>query len=87
MEIRISKKDLELIGHASLAGMLFSKGIPPGPVTFLFEQTSMDWKRRNNGPDVLVLNEHIPLSLLENLLVLQRAGYTVTIGSYTSDPS
>lgn len=83
--LRISKKQLGTIASFSLQGIALSEGLIPNDemkLQVLFEQSTLAWKQENNGPDFLLLPEHVILCLCESIVALSVQGYKVEIGEY-----
>lgn len=86
MELDITKADLETIGTNSLQGMLLDKGVrEPCSITIRFQQSSLGWKHAHDGPEVLLIPEHVPMCLCESIVNLQRQGYQITIEPFEDD--
>lgn len=86
-EIVLTKKQLETIGDGSLLGFAFNAGIVPGPVTIRFEQSSLAYRQKTDGPDWVLLPEYVPMCLCQGILDLIRHGYTVVIEEIVKDPT
>ena len=88
---RISKKDLETVGGNYLWGMLANYMLEnklkdfPEEVRFEFEQSSMSWKSNHNGPDSIVITEHVPMCLCADIASLSEKGIKIQIGEYIND--
>jgi len=83
----VTKKLLAVLGSNTILGNLSNLGIhPPCNVVLAFEQSSMGWKYKNKGPDEIIVTEHVPMCLCEEMLTLTRMGYSVTIEEEIVDP-
>ncbi len=84
--LRFSKDEMTRFGSNSLVGkvghLLLSK---PCPITIQFEDSSLSWKERNKGPDMVSVPEHVFSMLCADILVLTKMGYDITIGSWEND--
>jgi hypothetical protein len=83
--LKISKKMLESIGSNSLEGTIFKEfGEFPKELRIEFEQTSTLWKQTNNGPEEIILPEHVPMVLCESILNILKQNYCekLEIGEY-----
>lgn len=82
---RISKKLLETIASASLRGLLWEAGITISDDRELhleFETFTLQQCRQNDGPDLVIIPEYVPMCLLECVLSFIKNGWTVTVGQY-----
>ena len=84
MIVQISKEQLPSMASCSLIGLITKQNIPPGPLTIQFEQSSFQWKQEHHGPDDIIVPEHLPMCLCEDIVTLIHMGYTITVGEYVS---
>lgn len=85
-KMRISKKQLETIGSASITGMLLTQKIIPNErmeIVLEFEQSSRELKEKNNGPDLIIIPEHVVMCICDDIVSLMARGYRVTITEYS----
>ena len=77
--IRLDKTFFETCGTNSLEGLLVSEGATePQPILLLFPQTSLGWRQGNNGPDLYIVPEFVPMVLIDSILWMIRKGYTIS---------
>ncbi len=83
-QVKIYKSELETFGGSSLIGKIAVEEniYPPCEVEILFEQTSMDWKRKNGGPEEIIVTEHLLWCFVDDVLRLQEMGYKITVGEF-----
>jgi len=56
-----------------------SEGVAePQPVKLLFPQTSYAWRHENNGPDLYIVPEFMPMVLIDSILWMISKGYTIS---------
>lgn len=85
MEIVIDEKFLELFGTGTLTGTIVKRSLetgeayPPKEVTLVFPQTDLEFKRKNKGPKEIILLEHVPMCLVEDILRLVDGGVKIHI--------
>jgi hypothetical protein len=66
--LKITKKDLEVFGSASLEGMIFNAfGEIPPQLRIEFEQ-----KLRKGEPDIILIPEFVPVVLVESIINLAK---------------
>lgn len=84
---KITKKMLETMGSHSLTGRLLMDNIIPTDETvkLLFQQTTMDYKQKHDGPEQIIVWEHLPMVLCEDVLSLVKNGVKLEIGEYNED--
>jgi hypothetical protein len=88
LELRVSKKELELWGANSLEGCLAiegylaKEGFYQEPIRILFEQWSPEKVEAESGPDMLLLPEYLPLCLCESVISLTQRGVKLEFGVY-----
>ncbi len=80
--IRFKHDTLEIFGDHSLAGMIVENVGQAnfGKVTEVileFEQTSLGYRQKNNGPKTVMMPEYTPLTLVKQILSLMARGITV----------
>jgi hypothetical protein len=81
--IKISKNSLSLIGANSLEGWIFTQfGSIPKELRIEFEQSTLEWKQKNKGPDEIIVPEHVPMVLCESILYLSKKCNKLEIGEY-----
>ena len=86
MTIRFSREEMARFGSGSLVGKLTNMGIiQPCPITIEFEDSTLSWKR-NNGPEMVSVPEFVFRMLCDDILVLTKMGYDITIGSWENNP-
>jgi hypothetical protein len=79
-ELRISKKDYETIGTHSLIGMAFSARVSmPGPLTIIFEGSSLKYCQEHNGPELVVMADFVPFCIAQSILDMQKMGYEIEV--------
>ncbi len=77
--IRLDKAFFERCGTNSLQGLLVSeKATEPQPIRLLFPQTSLGWKHENNGPDLYMVPEFMPMVVIDSILWMIGRGYTIS---------
>lgn len=79
IKVEIPLDYLENFGTACLTGRMIGENpeVPLGDindVVFVIHQTSMDWKRRHNGPYMSVVPEYIFECLVEDVVNLVNRG-------------
>lgn len=83
MQIRIDpRKDFELFATGTLEGKLYEegfKGKKGEDIEIIFIETSLRWRRTNNGPDQVIVNEYIFACLLKSVVKLINRGHKVEI--------
>jgi hypothetical protein len=81
--IKISKNNLSTIGANSLEGKIYTKfQTIPKELRIEFEQTTLEWKKENKGPDEIIVLEHVPMVLCESILYLSKQCEKLEIGEY-----
>lgn len=55
--------------------------------TLIFEQSSMEWKRKHNGPNLWIMPEHAILEMVKDIDSLINRGVTIECKTVTKDPS
>lgn len=87
MKIRITKREIEEMASNSLIGKL-TKYIEKNPesikenprkVTFVFQGSSSQYCKQNNGPEQLVVLDSLPFHLIQDVLKLQKLGIEVDV--------
>ncbi|MFA5766432.1 MAG: hypothetical protein WC919_00725 [Candidatus Paceibacterota bacterium] len=79
--VQISKDQFERMGSGSLVGKVAEK-FPPSEVTIKFEQTTLNWRKANGGPEEIIVPEYLPMCLCGDIVDLIRLGYKLTIDEY-----
>jgi hypothetical protein len=79
--IQVSKEEFQRMGSGSLVGKVAEK-FPPSEVIIKFEQTSLNWRKCNGGPDEIIVPEYLPMCLCGDIVDLIRLGYRLTIDEY-----
>jgi hypothetical protein len=79
--ILIYKAEFERMGSGSLVGRV-ATSFPPSEVTIKFEQTSLYWRKANNGPEEIIVPEYLPMCLCGDIVELIRLGYNLTIDEF-----
>lgn len=81
----ITKKWLQTCGDHSLEGALYEAGVRhPQPLTLRFEQGVLDPEQ---GPDLLLVPDFVPVCLLRSVVSLCRQGYELKIETYLAERS
>ena len=84
VELRLSLEFWEIYGSSTLKGYLFSNfpDIKLGSEVYLkFEETTIEYRKRNNGPKTLIAPEFMPKCFSEDLIWLCK-NFDVTLGTY-----
>ena len=84
VKIRIQKSRLDLFASGSLYDLVAISASEGDEVVLSFEQSTMEWKRKNGGPDVIVITEHVIPCMMEDLLMLSKR-FDVSITMETGD--
>ena len=73
------------MGSSSLIGLVAKELGPPQEIRIEFQQTSLDWRRKHNGADEIIIPEYTPMCLCQDVLTLGKLGYTVEVEDYVYD--
>ena len=80
--IYIAKDQFERMGSGSLVGKV-AEQFGPSEVVIRFEQTSLNWRKSNSGPEEIIVPEYLPMCLCGDIVDLIRLGYKLKIDEYT----
>lgn len=84
--IEITEKFLELCATGTLIGTIVMQNHGwPNKVVLVFPQTSLAWRRDNNGPKHYVMPEFAVHLLIQDVLDLVQRGIEVRIEETISD--
>jgi hypothetical protein len=84
-EIHLTKERIETMGDHSLEGELFEIDGFPGPnkeeveLTLKFDQSSIQWRQQNGGPDLYIFPEYTIPCLMESVINLTLRGVKINI--------
>lgn len=80
MDFVITKEMYGKLGNRSLQGILFNAGFSSkGKVNLIFQTSSMEYCRKNNGPELLIVPDFTFLCLAESLVEMAKDGWDITI--------
>lgn len=82
LNILIDQKFLETCATGTLLGTIFQQNPEstyPEEVVLIFPQTTLGWRRKNGGPDQLIVNEFVIPLLIEDILHLKEHGVQVRV--------
>jgi hypothetical protein len=69
------------MGSGSLVGKIAER-FPPSEITIEFEQTTLNWRKANGGPEEIIVPEYLPMCLCGDIVDLIRLGYKLIIDEY-----
>lgn len=82
----ITQETMETLGAGSLTGMLVHKLKDLGldisilsELELVFKQTSVEWRKKNNGPNYWIMPEFSIMCLMESVLWLNKQNIRVTV--------
>ena len=74
------------LGSRSLQGMLINAGITPqDKVNLVFQTSSLEYCRKNNGPELLIVPDFSFLCLAESLVEMVKGGWDITVKDHPLD--
>ena len=81
MRIKIDpRKDFELFATGTLEGKLYNRGlVAKETIEITFIETSLKWRRKNGGPDQVIVNEYIFSCLSDSIVKLMNNGHKIQI--------
>lgn len=88
-QLDIHEKFLETFATGTLVGTIATKynfGVPK-KVVLVFPESSIHWRRRNDGPVQWIVNEYVIRCLIDDVLKLREWGVDVQLTTVTQDPS
>ena len=85
MQIRILKEKFETWGSRTLVATVYDVAPKPCPIELLFEQTTTEWKRKNGGPEEIIVTEHLLMCFIDDILILQKMGYEISVGEFSEN--
>jgi len=77
LTVRLKHKFWTVVGDCSLMGMyakamLANPDADPSVFVLEIEQTSMNYRRRNNGPALMIVPEFVPMCLIKDVLSMTK---------------
>lgn len=86
MELKIRYEDYEVIGSHSLLGRLM-EGFLDGSLkkeglVLKFQASTLKECEERPGPEILLMPEHVPMCLIEDVIKLVSEGIRVTIDTF-----
>jgi hypothetical protein len=86
-EVKITKKQLETFASGSLIGTLMGAKVDfSRPIKILFEQTSLAWRIKHGGPELMALYEYTVMCIAIDIVKLSQMGAKVEIDEWINDP-
>jgi hypothetical protein len=78
--------DKGLIGHPDLIQYILEHNAFPATMTLYFEQTTIQWRRDNGGPEEFICAEYAPMCLAECIALLAERGVKLKFRDWPKDP-
>ena len=87
LEIIIDEKYCESFGSNSLIGhiMNLSEYNPPSEIHLVFKQSSLEFRKKNNGPKEWIIPEYTMMCFIKDILFLRASNINIVIKEMISD--
>lgn len=85
MEIEISKELVCKLASRSLEGICITEieqktgKYEKVPVKLIFFGSSLEYCRKNNGPELLIMPDFVPFCIAESVLEMVKAGWDISL--------
>lgn len=90
LTLKLTWETYETMGHDTLIGMAAGLTNPTiseaDYIQILFPETSAEYRRKHNGPHMVILPEYALLAVASSVLWFQDQGLTVIESRYINDP-
>lgn len=77
----ITKQQLPKMWAWSLQGLVYEAGLTrdKGPLKLVFQGSSLDYCRKNNGPELLIMPDFTVFSIVESVIDMQKKGWDIQV--------